>query len=158
MGMKNSMSAPEVRELRNWSNIVSRILHSYNEISKSINPPSLQRIELTTAQIKALTTFHGREAYTMSELSDNLGVTLPTTTSMINRLIQFGFIERKRDNEDRRVVKVKLTTKGRSILKKLMQERRNGLEKLLQALNNEELKKFLEAIESVSILIKKAKG
>lgn len=94
----------------------------------------------------------------MSELSDNLGVTLPTTTSMINRLIQFGFIERKRDNEDRRVVKVKLTTKGRSILKKLMQERRNGLEKLLQALNNEELKKFLEAIESVSILIKKAKG
>ena len=155
--MKNSMSAPEVRELRDWSHVVSRILHSYNEISKSINPPSLQRIELTSAQIKALTSFHGTEEYTMSEFSDNLGVTLPTTTSMINRLIQFGFIERKRDGEDRRVVKVKLTVRGRSILKKLMQERRNALEKLLQTLNNEEMKKFLESIESVSALIKRVK-
>jgi len=149
------MSAPEVRELRDWSHVVSRILHSYNEISKSINPPSLQRIELTSAQIKALTSFHGTEECTMSELSGNLGVTLPTTTSMINRLIQFGFIERKRDGDDRRVVKVKLTARGRAILKKLMQERRNALEKLLQTLNNEEMKKFLESIENVSALIKR---
>jgi DNA-binding MarR family transcriptional regulator len=153
--MKNSMSAPEVRELRDWSHVVSRILHSYNEISKSINPPSLQRIELTSAQIKTLTSFHDTEECTMSELSGNLGVTLPTTTSMINRLIQFGFIERKRDGDDRRVVKVKLTARGRAILKKLMQERRNALEKLLQTLNNEEMKKFLESIENVSALIKR---
>lgn len=74
---------------------------------------------------------------------------------MINRLIQFGFIERKRDGDDRRVVKVKLTARGRAILKKLMQERRNALEKLLQTLNNEEMKKFLESIENVSALIKR---
>ena len=156
--MKSSMSVPEVKELRDWSHIISRILHSYNEISKSINPPSLQQIELTSAQIKALTSFHGAEEYTMSDFSQNLGVTLPTTTSMINRLIQFGFIERKRDNNDRRVVKVKLTVRGRAILRKLMEERRIALELLLQALNNEELKTFLESIENVSSLIKKAKG
>ena len=152
------MSVPEVKELRDWSHIISRILHSYNEISKSINPPSLQQIELTSAQIKALTSFYGAEEYTMSDLSQNLGVTLPTTTSMINRLIQFGFIERKRDNNDRRVVKVKLTVRGRAILRKLMQERRIALEALLQALDNEELRTFLESIENVSSLIKKAKG
>ena len=152
------MSVPEVKELRDWSHIISRILHSYNEISKSINPPSLQQIELTSAQIKALTSFHGVEEYTMSDLSQNLGVTLPTTTSMINRLIQFGFIERKRDNNDRRVVKVKPTVRGRAILRKLMEERRIALELLLQALNNEELRTFLESIENVSALIKKAKG
>jgi DNA-binding MarR family transcriptional regulator len=156
--MKNSMSVPEVKEVRDWSHIISRILHSYNEISKSINPPSLQQIELTSAQIKALTSFYGAEEYTMSDLSQNLGVTLPTTTSMINRLIQFGFIERKRDNKDRRVVKVKLTIRGRVILKKLMEERRIALEALLQALNNEELTTFLESIENVSSLIQKAKG
>jgi DNA-binding MarR family transcriptional regulator len=77
---------------------------------------------------------------------------------MINRLIQFGFIERKRDNNDRRVVKVKLTVRGRVILKKLMQERRIAREVLLQALNNEELTTFLESIENVSALIQKAKG
>jgi len=152
------MSVPEVKEVRDWSHIISRILHSYNEISKSINPPSLQQIELTSAQIKALTSFYGAEEYTMSDLSQNLGVTLPTTTSMINRLIQFGFIERKRDNKDRRVVKVKLTIRGRVILKKLMEERRIALEALLQALNNEELTTFLESIENVSSLIQKAKG
>jgi DNA-binding MarR family transcriptional regulator len=156
--MRNSMRAPEPREIMDWSNIVSRILHSYNEISKGINPPSLQSIELTSAQIKALITFHGTEEYTMSELSHNLGVTLPTTTSMINRLIQFGFIGRKRDNNDRRVVKVKLTVRGRAILRKLMEERRIALEVLLQALNNEELRTFLESIENVSSLIRKAKG
>ncbi|MCX5885785.1 MAG: MarR family transcriptional regulator [Proteobacteria bacterium] len=152
------MSVPEVKEVRDWSHIISRILHSYNEISKSINPPSLQQIELTSAQIKALTSFHGAEEYTMSDFSQNLGVTLPTTTSMINRLIQFGFIERKRDSNDRRVVKVKLTVRGRAILRKLMEERRIALEVLLQALDNEELRTFLESIENVSSLIQKAKG
>jgi DNA-binding MarR family transcriptional regulator len=156
--MKNSMRSPELMEFRDWSNIITRILHSYNEISKSINPPSLQRIELTSAQVKALTVFHGREEHTMSEMSQNLAVTLPTTTSMINRLIQSNLIERKRDNNDRRVVKVRLTSKGRSILKKLMLERRKEMERLLQTLGNQELRIFLESIENVSSLIKKAKN
>jgi len=153
----NTPEVSEASELRDWTNVISRILHSYNEISKSINPPSIQQIELTSAQIKALTSFHGTEEYTMSELSDNLGVTLPTTTSMINRLIQFGFIERKRDNSDRRVVKVKLTLRGRSVLKRLMQERRDALEKLLRTLDSKELETFLESIENVSALIKRAR-
>lgn len=141
-----------------WEKILTRILHSYNEISKGINPPSIQRIDLTSAQIKALTSFHNTSEYTMSELSKSLGVTLPTTSSMINRLIQLGYVERKRDQEDRRVVKVKLTNQGKSILNRLMKERRIALEKLLKVLNNQELEIFLQSIENVSSLLKKAKG
>lgn len=50
---------------------------------------------------------------TMSEVAQKLKITVSTLTTAINKLIKKDYVERKRIEEDRRVVLVKLTKKGK---------------------------------------------
>ena len=130
---------------------------SYNGLSKSINPVELLEINLTPAQIKALTCFSGDEEMNMTELSLNLGVSNPTMTALIDRLIKAKMVKRERDNIDRRVVKASLTDSGRETLDKLLKIRRKELEKILTHLSQGEMDSFLNSIELVAQLLTKGR-
>jgi len=140
-----------------WDTILQRIMTSYNDISKAINPKGLLRINLTSAQIKLLTCFSNKSELTMTELSNNLAVSMPTMTAMVDRLVNSKMVERERDNRDRRVVKVKLTDAGEKILRKLIRIRRKEMEKILMNLSGEEMESYLTSIEVVARLLAKAR-
>jgi len=50
---------------------------------------------------------------TMSETAATLGITTGTLTVAIDRLVRKGYVVRRRDTEDRRVVRIELTKKGK---------------------------------------------
>ena len=52
---------------------------------------------------------------TMGEIANDLRITVGTLTTAINRLIKKGYVERKRIEEDRRVVVVYLTESGKKV-------------------------------------------
>lgn len=56
-----------------------------------------------------------REIITMNELSSLYKVSQTTMTRMVDNLVRNGYVERVRDEEDRRVVRVQLTKKGTEI-------------------------------------------
>lgn len=140
-----------------WETIIQRIMTSYNDISRGINPKGLLKINLTSAQIKLLTCFSNKDELTMTQLSNNLAVSMPTMTAMVDRLVNSKMVERERDHMDRRVVRVKLTDAGRKILKKLIRIRRKEMEKILMNLNEEEMESYLNSIEIVAKLLAKAR-
>jgi len=140
-----------------WDTILQRIMTSYNDISKGINPKGLLKINLTSAQIKLLTCFSNKSELTMTELSNNLAVSMPTMTAMVDRLVNSQMVERERDNIDRRVVRVKLTDAGEKILRKLVKIRRREMEKILMNLSEEEKESYLTSIEVVAQLLAKAR-
>ena len=140
-----------------WDTILQRIMTSYNDISKAINPKGLLEINLTSAQIKLLTCFSNKSELTMTELSNNLAVSMPTMTAMVDRLVNSKMVERERDNEDRRVVRVNLTGAGEKILRKLIRIRRKEMEKILMNLSGEEMGSYLTSIEVVAQLLAKAR-
>jgi len=53
----------------------------------------------------------------VSDISTLMNVAPPSVTQQLNGLEKQGYIERKMDNEDRRVVRVSLTSKGQIMLK-----------------------------------------
>ena len=140
-----------------WDTILRRIMTSYNDISKAINPKGLLKINLTSAQIKLLTCFSNKAEMTMTELSNNLAVSMPTMTAMVDRLVNSKMVERERDDMDRRVVRVKLTDEGKKVLKTLIRIRRKEMEKILKNLSEEEMNAYLTSIEVVARLLTKAR-
>ncbi|MBW2554858.1 MAG: winged helix DNA-binding protein, partial [Deltaproteobacteria bacterium] len=90
-------------------------------------------------------------------LSNNLAVSMPTMTAMVDRLVNSKMVERERDNIDRRVVRVKLTDAGEKILKKLISIRRREMEKILMNLTGKEMESYLTSIEVVAQLLAKAR-
>jgi len=76
---------------------------------------------------------------------------------MVDRLLQGGLLERQRDDEDRRIVRVRLSAEGKKMVDSMMKVRRQELEKFLVDLTPAEVQEFLNSIENVARYLSKAK-
>ena len=88
------------------------ILHIEEKAMKNSQFENLSITEIHTIEAVGL---DGNR--TMSDIANDLNITVGTLTSAINRLIKKGYVERKRVEEDRRVVLVNLTEKGEEAFK-----------------------------------------
>jgi DNA-binding MarR family transcriptional regulator len=52
---------------------------------------------------------------TMTEIANKIGKDKSTVTTLIDKLIKLGYVEKERDTQDTRVVYVDLTNKGREL-------------------------------------------
>jgi DNA-binding MarR family transcriptional regulator len=68
---------------------------------------------LSLAEMHTLDAIGPYEARTMTETAQILGITVGTLTVSVDRLVRKGFVERRRDEEDRRVVRISLTRDGK---------------------------------------------
>lgn len=112
-------------------------------------------IPFSPSQMKALSAFHEDKHYTMSELSKNALVKMPSMTEMVDRLESDGILKRIRNTEDRRVVNVCLTDRGKKIHAKMVGRRREELSNLFGHLSNRDQDDLLAALRKVSTILKK---
>lgn len=68
---------------------------------------------LSLAEMHTLDAIGPYEARTMTETAQILGITVGTLTVSVDRLVKKGFVARRRDEEDRRVVRISLTRDGK---------------------------------------------
>lgn len=72
-------------------------------------------------QIHALMLISEQDGITMHELADALHVTSPSATSFVNRLVKMQWLERMHDPHNRKLVRLRVTAKGKALLReKLM--------------------------------------
>lgn len=77
---------------------------------------------------------------TVSHIAMQLGVTPPSASSIVDRMVDGGLVERQRNEDDRRVVTVSLAAAGREALQTSVGGRRGMLERVLSQLSDEELR------------------
>ncbi len=112
-------------------------------------------LDFTLSEIKALSAFRGESDYTMGELSKNAQVTMPSMTEMIDKLEKKGIAERDRDANDRRVVKVRLTSKGKKLRKEFMQKRLKDLKDIFGKLSEKELNDLIASLKRARCILEK---
>lgn len=90
----------------------------------------------------------------MSQISDYINAPLSTTTGLVNRLVKNGYLERERSDEDRRIVAIHLTDKGKSMMSELKNSIGVYLERINAVLSAEEqqalLQIFLKIMDTLS--------
>jgi DNA-binding MarR family transcriptional regulator len=107
-------------------------------------------IELTFPQIMLLMELRRTGTCSMGELSQRLGITQGVATRMVDRLLEKGMLERERDAEDRRVVRVTPTKKGSDVardIEKLNRDKMKELFGLVPAKERADLLALLKEIE-----------
>jgi len=93
---------------------------------------------LTVPQFLTLVTIHRFEkGCTTGMLADETHQCSATMTGIIDRLLKMRLVERTRDENDRRLVLVKLTEAGRAILQKARGERLARLRAVMRQLDPE---------------------
>ncbi len=85
----------------------------------------------------------------MSQLESHAGLKKSTLSESVDVLVKKGYVERTRSNEDRRVVKVKLTEMGKRKADEIMKSVKMHVDKKLDFLSEEEKQKLFEAFEFI---------
>ena len=75
------------------------------------------RVDLTIGELHMLESVgKGKDRRrTISEIAEDLGITLPSVTVAINKLMKKGYVEKVRGEEDARIFYVSLTRMGRKM-------------------------------------------
>jgi DNA-binding MarR family transcriptional regulator len=107
---------------------------------------------VTPEQFGMLSQIHDRDSLSMSELAAARNIALNTATSLVDRLVMAGLVERRSDPSDRRVVRVEVTPEGRLLVARLRLVRRTTMRRLLDQLDDEEIERIAAALPALARL------
>lgn len=91
---------------------------------------------------------------TMSEVAQSLKITVGTLTTAINKLIKKGYVERKRIEEDRRVVLIKLTKKGKLAFRIHEKFHQDMVNTSVEGLSEEEEEVLISSLDKINTFFK----
>lgn len=98
----------------------------------------VQEYDLTVPQFGALEALYHLGPLSLGDLADKLLVTGGNVTYVMDRLEAQGLVSRYRSESDRRVVRAKLTEKGRALVARVFPEHAAYIEHLCRHLDAEE--------------------
>ena len=75
-----------------------------------------QEFDLNRSQASVLFSLHQKKSMSQKELAVQLNMTPPSITSTIQKMERSGYISRKPDQSDQRIMRLELTGKGESCI------------------------------------------
>ncbi|WP_188453480.1 MarR family winged helix-turn-helix transcriptional regulator [Virgibacillus oceani] len=92
----------------------------------------LANYPITSPQFIALQWLLEEGDMTIGELSNKNGLAFSTTTDLVDRMEKNKLVERVRDSNDRRVVRIHVLKKGKTIIEEVILERQKYLGEIVQ--------------------------
>lgn len=105
--------------------------------------------DLTPTQYLALSAIQRLQSPKMSVLSQELALSPGATTTLVDRLLRRGLVERISDDSDRRIVCIRLSRKGKQAVKQAWDARKSMLCHPLQGLENEDCLPLITGLEAL---------
>ncbi|MBM2825557.1 MAG: rdhR [Dehalococcoidales bacterium] len=113
-------------------------------------PEAWMDLSLTLGQLKSLffIDFDGNTNF--RKLATALGVTPPNVTRIVDHLVEQGLVSREENPEDRRMLLLKTTDKGKALVAKLRESRMSRMSDILTQLSSAELSALAEGLSAVT--------
>ncbi len=137
---------------------VKKGLYNFVIISRSIMNEINYEEKLTISQLLLLYLLEDGKSYKVSELAEKLGITPSAVTNLSNKLVENQFINRFRPEDNRRVVMLFLTDKGKQFLKEISEVKSRLLGEALSELNDDDLKNINLSFLKLTYALEKYKN
>jgi DNA-binding MarR family transcriptional regulator len=139
------------------TDLMARIIELEPQMLRVLGPAQARDwvdVDLTMSQLKMMFVLSSgtgpadvSPGLRVGEVARELGVTLPTVTAVMDKLVERGLVRRAEDPLDRRQHVCRLTAEGKALLHRLMAGRRAFTNALLEHLDEEELAAFLRGMQ-----------
>lgn len=133
--------------------VLETIIYLYTE-SRRITKELARRAQLTGPQLTVVKLLEALGDLSLSELSERIRAQNSTVTGIIDRMEREELVARERSTEDRRVVKIRLTEKGRELARDIPVEPMEVFRNALLSLSKEEMRDLLKILLKVSKRVK----
>jgi DNA-binding MarR family transcriptional regulator len=110
---------------------------------------------LSILQIQTLIFLNQDKKISMTDIAEYFHIELSSATSLLNKLCDQKLVKRYEAPEDRRLVIVTLTDKGKKLLKQVISERKKKIEKILSYLSKKEKNELLNILKALNNKLQK---
>lgn len=139
------------KELKDYSVKLLYIIAAIARLCIEGSKKKIMSVSLTHPEVTVLGyIYYENPCPCMSDIGQVLSLDLSTLTRITDRLVEKNLVIRKSDPQDRRVVRISLTRRGKEIVKNLERERTGIIEDSLRNLTPEERKKLVQLMEKLS--------
>ena len=116
--------------------------------------PVLPGAALTGNQLIVLSVIGLKGRLTVSEVAEELGVSLSAITGVTDRLVRQGQVVRQRDAADRRLVYLELTRAGEKTVENFLRGRRELMSRCFDRLPLTEVEQIVAALDRLMTIIR----
>ena len=129
---------------------VVSVVRAFGAVSRQMGP-HYAKFSLTPPQFQMLTVLNRLrdERVTQRRLGNELYVSFPNVTVMLNRLEEAGLIKRTVNPADRREKFVKISGRGRKLLQKIWKDQPAQLESIMAGLDDNERLQLAQLLNRV---------
>lgn len=129
--------------------IVDRIMRDLARAFAIQDISEVLDVDINFSYLSILCQIHILEEPAMGELAEKCNIQMSTLTRVTDRLVKEGFVVRKSDPADRRVVRVTLTPGGERIVEQFEQARQKRVEAVIKQLTPGERKELVEILQRI---------
>ena len=135
--------------LSEFADKVSEVMPSIMREFLKRQGTGFHKVKLTPPQFIVLDLLYRRRESKMTEMARLLNVTTAAMTGIVDRLVRDGYAVRANEPADRRIIKIKLTQKGTSTAKRILEERRRMIMKMFSVVSQAERGQYLKILEHI---------
>lgn len=129
--------------------IIENLIYLHPLISRSLTRSIKTKTSFNPGTLYVLGLLNRYELLSMSEIGCKLSMPKPHVTTQIDKLIAEKMVERLFDPNDRRIINIRMTEKGKADLKAIKQEVSIDMKLRIQKLDEQQLKILSESTQQV---------
>ena len=137
------------REIKKLNDIMVSLFNTVLKMEEeAIRNASCEDISIT--EVHTLEAIGNGRPRTMTHVANILGIKISTLTTAVNRLVRKGYVSRLRDENDRRIVKISLTEKGRDAVREHEEFHESMIREAIAQIPQENVRQFVSSLENIS--------
>ncbi len=137
---------------------LDRLIRHANKIIRRRGRDILQEFDITPPQFDALLILNAGGNLTIGELGERMYLACSTATDLADRMERNELVERVRDTNDRRVIRLNVLPKGRQMLKEVLAARKRYLAEVLQDVPPEDIEAMIKSMTQLEQLLRAKRG
>ena len=134
--------------------LLEKELRYISHLIKQKGREILSNYTITPPQFIALQWLHEFGDMTIGDLSTKMYLAFSTTTDLVDRMEKSDLVQRVRDEQDRRVVRIHLLPEGERVIQEVISKRQQYLQDILVEFNEQELQDLLDNLQKLHELMK----
>ena len=146
-----------VDDTNNAENIVKNLIELLPLFQNNVIKPVLQvsKHSISPLQFHVIKIINEKKSINMTELANEMMISKPQLTAIIDKLLKKAYLVRENSQEDRRIINISLTPLGQDLLKQRTEHMHKMITQRISTLPAEELAQLNAAVITMLKIIEK---
>lgn len=137
------------KSLSSFSREIMELMPQFLRGTLKKQQDALVRGHITLPQFLTMDLVDLHGSLKMKDIASALKVSLPAASVTVDRLFKTGLVKRVSDQEDRRVIYVTLSPRGKKLLEEVRSQRRKIIEEVFGKLSEKERQTYLDILRKL---------